>query len=174
MWCHSVARTCICSAAVDLASKYNTDRVMSVPAAGAATAAATPAGAAEAPALEGQDQLLEYCLLAGLRRVPTSELPCLTSDFYSKYMLPAKPAGMVPCHAVLHAVAECVAQVQQCWCHVSCARGSSAALAAYLPMHEQRARLGSAHARDFAFGGRCKRGCEEVLLQEAVQAAHHL
>jgi len=25
--------------------------------------------------------------------VPPGELPCLTSDFYSKYMLPAKPAG---------------------------------------------------------------------------------
>ena len=45
------------------------------------------------PALESQDELLHYCLLAGLRRVPPSELPCLTSDFYSKYMLPAKPAG---------------------------------------------------------------------------------
>ncbi|KAK9846268.1 hypothetical protein WJX81_000422 [Elliptochloris bilobata] len=59
-------------------------------------AAGAAAGSLEAPAPpvpESQDQLLEYCLLAGLRRVPPTELPCLTSDFYSKYMLPAKPAG---------------------------------------------------------------------------------
>ena len=100
----------------------------SVPATGAASASAMPAEAAEVPALESQDQLLEYCLLAGLRRVPTSELPCLTSDFYSKYMLPAKPAGAVPRHACLDI--ECTAQVRQHMYHVSW----TAASVLWLPM----------------------------------------
>lgn len=39
------------------------------------------------------DAILECCLLGGLLAVPDGELPLLTSDFYSKYMLPAKPQG---------------------------------------------------------------------------------
>ena len=33
------------------------------------------------------------CLLEGLHAVTDGELPMLTSDFYAKHMLPAKPEG---------------------------------------------------------------------------------
>lgn len=42
----------------------------------------------------GQDALAEYCLLAALAGVADSDLPMLTSDLYSKHMVPAKPAGV--------------------------------------------------------------------------------
>ena len=36
----------------------------------------------------------QECLFGGLHSVEDSELPILTSDFYSKHMLPAKPEGV--------------------------------------------------------------------------------
>jgi hypothetical protein len=51
------------------------------------------AGRGEDVAPDSQDALLELCLLAGLLSLSDSELPLLTSDFYSKHMLPAKPPG---------------------------------------------------------------------------------
>jgi translation initiation factor 2D len=36
---------------------------------------------------------LQECLLGGLQSLQDAELPILTSDFYSKHMLPAKPEG---------------------------------------------------------------------------------
>ncbi len=36
---------------------------------------------------------MQVCLLEGLHAVTDGELPMLTSDFYAKYMLPAKPEG---------------------------------------------------------------------------------
>ena len=44
-------------------------------------------------ALMGQDELAEHCLLCGLQSLQDAELPIMTSDFYSKHMLPAKPPG---------------------------------------------------------------------------------
>ena len=40
-----------------------------------------------------QDKLIEYCLLAGLHQLTDKDLPVLTSDFYPKFMYPARPAG---------------------------------------------------------------------------------
>ncbi len=36
---------------------------------------------------------MQVCLLGGLQAVTDGELPLLTSDFYAKHMLPAKPEG---------------------------------------------------------------------------------
>ena len=44
-------------------------------------------------AVMGQDELAEHCLLSGLQSLQDAELPIMTSDFYSKHMLPAKPPG---------------------------------------------------------------------------------
>ncbi|BDA49270.1 Eukaryotic translation initiation factor 2D [Coccomyxa sp. Obi] len=43
--------------------------------------------------VEDPDQTIEACLLGGLQSVADEDLPMLTSDFYSKHMLPAKPDG---------------------------------------------------------------------------------
>ena len=40
---------------------------------------------------------MQVCLLEGLHAVTDEQLPMLTSDFYAKYMLPAKPEGSSPC-----------------------------------------------------------------------------
>ena len=42
------------------------------------------------------DGVVEYCLMAGLHSVADAELPIMTSDFYSKHMLPNKPPGAHP------------------------------------------------------------------------------
>lgn len=39
---------------------------------------------------------MQECLLGGLQSLTDAELPILTSDFYSKHMLPAKPEGAEP------------------------------------------------------------------------------
>ena len=39
------------------------------------------------------DAIVERCLEGGLLAVPEAELPIMTSDFYTKYMLPCRPAG---------------------------------------------------------------------------------
>ena len=36
---------------------------------------------------------MQGCLLGGLQAVSDGELPMLTSDFYAKHMIPAKPEG---------------------------------------------------------------------------------
>lgn len=41
------------------------------------------------------DGIVEYCLMAGLHSVTDAELPIMTSDFYSKHMLPNKPLGAI-------------------------------------------------------------------------------
>ncbi|CAL5226777.1 g9634 [Coccomyxa viridis] len=51
------------------------------------------ASIAAAAAPLSQDELIEVCLLEGLHAVTDGELPMLTSDFYAKHMLPAKPEG---------------------------------------------------------------------------------
>lgn len=53
-----------------------------------------PAAVAAAAAGGSQDEVIEACLLAGLHAVPDSALPMLSSDFYSKYMLPNRPPGV--------------------------------------------------------------------------------
>ena len=116
----------------------------SVPAAGAAAASQMSAEAAKPPAPESQDQLLEYCLLAGLRRIPPTELPCLTSDFYSKYMLPAKPAGVAPRRVFLPADSRAMRCTGARACLSRYGYGSQLAGAAGVSMHEQYARLGCA------------------------------
>lgn len=45
---------------------------------------------------------LQMCLFGGLQRVTDDELPLLTSDFYAKHMLPAKPEGKLNLHAFCH------------------------------------------------------------------------
>lgn len=42
----------------------------------------------------GQDAIAEFCLLSALAAIPDADLPMLTSDLYSKHMVPAKPAGV--------------------------------------------------------------------------------
>jgi len=86
-------------------------RLCAAEAAGA-PAAGGPAAGAPPPPPESQDELLHYCLLAGLRRVPPGDLPCLTSDFYSKYMLPAKPAGRARVAAGLPPVSVVIRRVR--------------------------------------------------------------
>ena len=39
------------------------------------------------------DEIADSCLLAGLGTVSDKEMPIMTSDFYTKHMLPAKPPG---------------------------------------------------------------------------------
>ncbi len=39
--------------------------------------------------------MVQACLLGGLQSVADEDLPMLTSDFYSKHMLPAKPDGRI-------------------------------------------------------------------------------
>lgn len=39
------------------------------------------------------DEVADACLLAGLSTLTDKELPIMTSDFYTKHMLPAKPPG---------------------------------------------------------------------------------
>lgn len=51
--------------------------------------------ATESSASMSQDELAQHCLLAGLHSVADNELPIMTSDFYSKHMLPAKPQGEI-------------------------------------------------------------------------------
>lgn len=41
--------------------------------------------------------VLQECLLGGLQSVADEDLPMLTSDFYSKHMLPSKSEGTAPC-----------------------------------------------------------------------------
>ena len=47
----------------------------------------------DAPTSLSQDELAEHCLAAGLVRVKDKDLPIITSDFYSKFMVPSRPAG---------------------------------------------------------------------------------
>lgn len=42
------------------------------------------------------DEVAETCLLAGLMTVSDKEMPIMTSEFYTRHMLPAKPPGMLP------------------------------------------------------------------------------
>jgi translation initiation factor 2D len=51
------------------------------------------AGAGAAAAVD-MDALLEAAALGGLRSLKTSELPIMSSDFYSKHMQPLKPQGV--------------------------------------------------------------------------------
>ena len=39
------------------------------------------------------DTLLETSVLAGLQSLTNANLPIMTSDFYTKYMVPNKPEG---------------------------------------------------------------------------------
>ena len=39
------------------------------------------------------DEVADSCLLAGLLTLADKDLPIMTSDFYTKHMLPAKPPG---------------------------------------------------------------------------------
>ena len=63
-----------------------------------------PAGEATAAAAADMspDVVIEHCLLAGLHSLPDSGLPILTSDFYSKHMLPHKPPGARESHCNPH------------------------------------------------------------------------
>ena len=54
-------------------------------------AAEEPAG----PAGLDMDALLEHAVLAGLHTLKAAELPIQSSDFYTRHMVPAKPAGVV-------------------------------------------------------------------------------
>ncbi|CAL8464144.1 g3679 [Coccomyxa elongata] len=63
------------------------------PDADAAAADAHHGDALAAAPVEDPDQMIEACLLGGLQSVADEDLPMLTSDFYSKHMLPAKPDG---------------------------------------------------------------------------------
>ena len=57
-----------------------------------------PEEVGDTPTSLTQDELAEHCLAAGLVRVKDKDLPIITSDFYSKFMVPSRLAGTLLSH----------------------------------------------------------------------------
>ena len=95
---------------------------------GAEPAAQGPAQAEEDGPMS-MDQIVEQCLEGGLLAVPDGELPIMTSDFYSKYMLPCRPAGDLrsPIVCMRRKIRPVLPMHHQApWSHMSCSQNPHA------------------------------------------------